>query len=148
MAVGTVSNVDLPLNEVLGAIVQATGSELLERVGTEAPSAIKDGPGQMSAGGATDGRKILQGTAYKFLCEFMQEVEPSEPPPPRWSTCLSCHSPSVARTPPTCSVSWKDSMVQVRNRKRGWVWVLKENKDAYLCSQQDAPPASARPPFS
>ncbi len=148
VAVGTVSNVDLPLDEVLGAMVQATGPELLEGMGTKPPSAVNDGPGPVPSAGATDGRRqVLQGEAYKFLCEFMQEVEPSQLPPPRLFGCLPCLHSSTPITPPTASVNWKDSMVQVRNARGGWAWVLKENMEAYLGSPLDAP-STSRPPFS
>lgn len=150
MAVGTVSNVDLPLNEVLGAMVQATGAELLEELGTKPPSAVNNnGPGSLPSAAVADGRsQVLQGTAYKFLCEFMQEAEPSQLPPPRLFGCLPCLRSSAPITPPTTSsVHWKDSMVQVRNARGGWAWVLNENKDAYLGSQLGAP-ATSQAPFS
>lgn len=136
MAVGTVSNVDLPLNEVLGAAVQATGSELLDGMGTGIPGSIGRDRVPDFALGATAEQKELQGTAYDFLCEFMRKAEP---------TRRAVRIPCCRRSNPR--VNWKDSMVQVRNRQGGWAWVLKENEKAYL-AKQGAAPAAPRPPIS
>lgn len=140
VAVGTVSNVDLPLNEVLGAVVKATGAELLEGIGTEVPSTIKTDSFPAFGEGATEKQiqsfKELRGTAYEALCKFMQEAEPSQPPPRRcWPRCRS-RSSTPPPTPTT--LSWEDSMVQVRNRNGRWAWVLNDNEKAYRARQAEA----------
>lgn len=152
MAVGTVSNVDLPLNQVLDAAVKATGAAVLDGIGTEVPNSIDDDAVPVFGEGATaaqkQGFKDLQGAAYQFLCDFMQGAEPSSPR--RLSGCLPCCrpiTPPTDLTPPP--VSWKDSMVQVRNRNGRWAWVLKKNEEAYRRGIGDASSAgSARPPIS
>lgn len=146
------SNVDLPLNQVLDAAVKATGAAVLDGMGTEVPNSIDIDAFPVFGEGATveqkQGFKDLQGKAYKFLCDFMREAEAS--PSRRLSRCLPCCRPSTPPTdliPPT--VSWKDSMVQVRNRNGRWAWVLKKNEEAYRRGNGDALSAgSARPPIS
>lgn len=145
VAVGTVSNVDLPLNEVLGAAVKATGAELVDGIGTEALGTVNTDRPPLFGEGATDAKiqefKDLQGPAYESLCNFMREAEAS--PRRRWSWCLPCLSQSI---PPTAC--WKESMVQERTRNGGWAWVLKENQAAYVRDNRDASSAgSARAPI-
>eukprot|EP00752_Nemacystus_decipiens_P013381 g11847.t1 len=83
VAVGTVSNVDLPLNEVLEAAVKATGAAMLEGVGTEVPNSVDNDPIPVFGEGATveqkRGFRDMQGSAYEFLCDFVQEAESSTP---------------------------------------------------------------------
>ncbi|CAM9917938.1 unnamed protein product [Ectocarpus fasciculatus] len=151
VAVGTVSSVDLPLNQVLEAAVKATGAAVLDEMGTEVPNSVDSDPVPVFGEGATVEQKQefmeLQGTAYKFLCDFMQEAEPSTPR--RLSACLPCCRPSTPPTDLTPTVNWKDSMVQVRNSNGRWAWVLKKNEEAYCRANGDAASAgSARPPIS
>ena len=148
MAVGTVSNVDLPLNHVLEAAVKATGAEVLNGIGTEVPNPVGNDPVPVFGEGATveqkQSFKYLQDAAYKFLREFMKDAEPS---PRRLSKCLPCCRPVTPPTNLTPSVSWKDSMVQVRNRNGRWAWVLKKNEEAY-CRENGESAGSVRPPMS
>ncbi|CAN0014690.1 unnamed protein product [Pylaiella littoralis] len=157
-AVGFVSNVDLPMNEVLGAAVNTTGAALVDGIGTEVPSTINtDGISVLEEGEA--GEKIkelkrLQGPAYEFLCEFMRKME--APPPRRCFGCLprslSCHrqsSQSTQVTGPTQSTGcWKDKMVQERNGNGGWAWVLRDNQKAYVRDRDAASAASVGGPSS
>lgn len=127
VAVGAVSNVDLPLNEVLGAFVQATGAELLDSMHKEAPGTMNSGSlpvfGERATVEEIQGFKDLRGAAYEYLCDFMRKVELS--PLRCWSRCLPCHRPLTI-------VNWRDCIVQVKNRTGGCAWVLKTNKEAYL----------------
>ena len=134
VAVGIVSNVDLPLNETLGAIVEATGAKLLNGFGTQVSTSVSANQrGGLPVFGAdsTDGQQRefvkLRARAYEFLCDFMHNMESS--PPQGCYGCLPFYSP-----PPTdeSMVDWRDSMVQIRGRSGGWVWVLKKNEVAYL----------------
>lgn len=140
VGVGAVSHVDLPLNQVLSAFVQATGAELLNSMSNVADT-INSGSLPVFGEGATEaeiqGFKDLRGTAYEALCKFMREVELS--PPQCLSGCLRRHRPTI--------VDWRDSMVQVRNRTGGRAWVLEENKAAYL-SEHGGALATARAPPS
>lgn len=146
VAVGIVSNVDLPLNDVLGAAVKATGAALVDGIGTEVPSTINTDRVSVFAEGETAAKtqqcKNLQGAAYDSLCKFMREVEAS--PPRGWFGCPRCHRQS---TPP--AVNWKTSMVQERNRNGGWAWVLKENliffqnREAYVRENRKAASAGS-----
>ncbi|CAM9909050.1 unnamed protein product [Ectocarpus sp. 12 AP-2014] len=133
VAVGTVSNVDLPLNEVLGAFVQATGAELLNSM-SKVPDTINSGSLPVFGEGATEEETKrftnLRGKAYKALCEFMRQKELS--PPQRLSGCLPCGCPTI--------VNWRDGMVQV-----GQAWVLKTNEEAYRRQHGGAPAAAQAP---
>ncbi|CAM9984147.1 unnamed protein product [Ectocarpus fasciculatus] len=133
VAVGTVSNVDLPLNEVLGAFVQATGAELLNSMSKVADT-INSGSLPVFGEGATEAETKrfihLRGKAYKALCEFMRQKELS--PPQRISGCFPCGCPTI--------VNWRDSMVQV-----GQAWVLKTNEEAYRRQHAGAPAAAQAP---
>lgn len=148
------SNVDLPLNQVLDAAVKATGAAVLDGMGTEVPNSVDNDPVPVFGEGATveqkQGFKDLQGTAYKFLCDFMQQAEPSTPR--HLSGCLPCCRSSTRPTDLTPSdncKNWKESMVQVRNRNGRWAWVLKKNEEAFCRGNGDAASAgSARPPIS
>lgn len=134
---------DLPLNEVLGAVVQAAGDALLDGIGTDIPGTISNDPVPDFTTGASAAHKELQGTAYKYVCEFMRKAEPTR----RKSVCIPCHRPSTPPMPPT--VNWKDSMVQVRNGQGGWAWILKKNEGAYLAEQGTTSiSVEARPPTS
>ena len=138
------SNVDLPLNEVLGAVVQATGAVLVDEMSTDIPSTMSIDQVSVFTEGETVAKtqhcKDLQGSAYESLCKFMREAE--APPSRRWLGCPPCQS-----SPP--ADSWKTRMVQERNRNGGWAWVLKENRDAYVGDNREAAPAnSARAPTS
>ena len=145
------SNVDLPLNEVLEAAVKATGAAVLEGVGTEVPNSVDNDPVPVFGEGATveqeRGFRDLQGSAYEFLCDFMREAEPSSRRH-LWG-CLPCRRPTPPPPDLTPSVDWKDSMVQVRNRNGRWAWVLKEHKEAYCDGNGTAASRrSPRPPIS
>lgn len=135
LAVGTVSNVDLPLNEVLGAFVQATGAELLNSMSKVADT-INSGSLPVFGEGATEEETErfinLRGKAYEALCDFMRQKELSRPQ--CISGCLPCCCPTV--------VNWRDNMVQV-----GQAWVLKTNEEAYRREHGGAP-ATAQAPLS
>lgn len=141
VAVGVVSNVDLPLNEVLGAFVMATGAELLDGVG-KVPERIDSAALPVFSEGATraeiEGFKDLRGTAYEALCKFVRDVEPS--PPQRLCGCFPCRRTLAV-------VDWRDHMVQVTNPHTGGrAWVLKTNEEAYV-RERGGDPATARAPL-
>lgn len=140
VAVGAVSNVDLPLNKVLGAFVMATGAELLDGVG-KVPDRISSAVLPVFSEGATgaeiDGFKDVRGKAYEGLCKFMRDVELS--PPQCLSGCLPCHRTLAV-------VDWRDHMVQVRNpRTERRAWVLKTNEEVYLREHGGAPATAGAP---
>lgn len=115
------SNVDLPMDEVLGAVVQATGAALLDGMGSEVPGTIlSNGEVPEFGAGATDaqisGFKYLRGRAYDFLCEFMREVVLL--PPRCWSGLLPYHRPPTVQ-------KWRGSMVRVIDSRGRSAWELK-----------------------
>lgn len=133
---------ELPLNEVLGAFVMATGAELLDGVG-KVPERISSAALPVFSEGATGAEierfKDLRGAAYEALCKLMRDVELS--PPQRLSGCFPCHRALAV-------VDWRDHMVQVRNPHTGGrAWVLKTNKEAYV-REHGGGPATARAPLS
>ncbi|CAN0171033.1 unnamed protein product [Scytosiphon promiscuus] len=143
VAVGIVSHVDLPLNEVLGAAVKAAGTELVEGIGTEVPSTIRTDLSAFEEGvpiAKIQEFKDLQGPAYRSMCELMGGAE--MPPPRCCFWCPPCHRA------PSLSISWKDSMVQERNGQGGWAWVLKTNREAYVRDRDAASAGSKRAPGS
>ena len=133
VAVGTMSNVDLPLNDLLSAVAHATGAELVDGVATEVSNAVRDDPVPVFGEGATDsqiqGFKTLRGKAYEALCEFMPKVESPH------SRCRSCCLPFCGRS--TTFLNWRDYMIQAENpnTRGGGAWVLRTNKEAYLRQQ-------------
>ncbi|CAM9585483.1 unnamed protein product [Scytosiphon promiscuus] len=139
VGVGVMSNVDLPLNGVLEAFVQATGAEVLNSM-SGVPDTISSDSLPAFGAGAPEADvkkfKLLRGKAYEALCAFMRDVESLHPPR---SGCLpfGCLGPSDI-------FDWRTSMVQVKNPRTGrHAWVLKTNKKAYLRDE-----GAARAPIS
>lgn len=143
VAVGMVSHVDLPLDNLMAALTMSASAEVLAAMGTS-----------ISISGLTKATRLpdesngvleqgeqhrLQKQGYAALCEFMQKLE--TPPATlccgirgRCSTCGS-----TQRNNCYC-VSWRDEMVRVRNGKGGLVWVKKANEAAYkekICREAD-----------
>ncbi|CAM9569195.1 unnamed protein product [Ectocarpus fasciculatus] len=89
-------------------------------MGTEVPNSAHNDPVPMFAEGATVEQKQrfkdLQGTAYKFLCDFMQEAEPSTPR--RLSACLPCCRPITRPTDLTPRVNWKEICKRYHQQRR------------------------------
>ncbi|CAN0244153.1 unnamed protein product [Pylaiella littoralis] len=142
VVVSTVSHVDLPLSELLGAFVKATGAELVDGVG-KVPGRISRAAVPVFGEGATTEEiqrfRRLRGNAYEALCEFMRDVETS--PSGRLSGCLPCCCTQAV-------VNWRDSMVQVENpRTRRLAWVLKTNKDAYVGKHAGVDPTTRASSF-
>lgn len=129
VAVGCVANVDLPLHEMLSALVNATADEILSNV---ASVPIPDGDQSVFNADAkhteeqSDGFKDLHGSAYESLCTFMRKQERKDRA--RCCTLFPCLSRETLK--PT-SVDWRDHMVQVENGIGGWAWVLKDNEQKY-----------------
>lgn len=132
-AVGLVSHMDLPLDNLLQALAKSASTELLGAMWNTCPI-----PGQAEssvlangASGANDtaGRQKLQKDGYGALCKYMQKMETPSKSCCGWrSKCSSCES--SRRNDCTC-VSWKEGMTRVKNGKGGWVWVKKTNETAY-----------------
>lgn len=136
MGVGAVSHVDLPLNDLLSAFVQATGAEVLDSM-SKVSVTIGSGSIPVFGEGAKEAEiekfTRLRGEAYRALCTFMHDVDSRRQ---RRSGCLPCRGP---RQP---FIDWRKSMVQVENPRTGrYAWVLNENKDAYLRDNGSTPAA-------
>lgn len=130
VAVGTVANVDLPLHDMLGALIKATTAEALNNV---ASVSISDRDRSVFSAdakhteGQTEDFKDLHGPAYESLCAFMRKREREELP-----RCSSRFLPfSSTRPRSQTAVDWRDNMVEVENGIGGWSWVLRNNKDNY-----------------
>lgn len=131
VAVGMVSHVDLPLNDVVAALVNSASTEVLGAWATSISA-----PGLTEATllptGSTDGDvppQKLQEEGYAALCRFMQRVEnESTSRSGLRFKCFSCGSSK--QNDPACE-SWRDKMVRVRNGKGGVVWVKTANEEAY-----------------
>eukprot|EP00752_Nemacystus_decipiens_P012508 g11078.t2 len=133
VAVGTLSRVDLPLNGLLDAVAHATGAELVDGVARNASIAMNGdavpvlGEGEGATNSQIERFRHLRGKAYEALCELMPKLE--SPRPRCSSACLPFRRPTVA------FVNWRDHAVQVEDH-RGWAWVLRTNKEAYLHHHQ------------
>lgn len=125
---------DLPLNDLLAAVVKSASGEFLEimRRGTPGRSPDAASPQSTVARGAQrpPAKKQTQ-EAYAALCQFMLHVESSS------STCCGvrsqcpyCHASS--RGDGCDCVSWKDRMVRVPNGRGAEVWVKTTNKAHYI----------------
>ncbi|CAM9290372.1 unnamed protein product, partial [Hapterophycus canaliculatus] len=138
VAVGAVSHVDLPLDEVLGAFVKATGAELVASMSNVTESIGSAAIPEFGEGATQDeiDRFIhLRGTAYKALCDFMSGVESPG--------CL----PGCLPRRRTRVVDWRKNMDRVQNpRTRRWAWVLRGNKDAYVRKHGGILPTTRAPP--
>ncbi|CAM9330189.1 unnamed protein product [Laminaria digitata] len=130
MAVGMVSHVDLPLNDVVAALVKSASTEVLGAMPTGI-SARGQTQATLLPTESTTGEvppQKLQEEGYAALCHFMHGVENAMSCGGRrfkFFTCGSC-----TQIDPTC-VNWRDEMVRVRNGKGGVVWVKKANEVAY-----------------
>ena len=133
VAVGMVSNVDLPLDDLLAALVMSASTELLgtTEASIPAPSLTEATPLPDGWAGVEERQEQqrLQKQGYEALCKFMQRAESPSTAccgyRPRCSTCGSAR-----RTDCAC-VNWRDEMDRVPNGKGGLVWVKKSNKAAY-----------------
>lgn len=123
------ANVDLPLHDMLDALVEATAAEALDNVAT---MPIPDGDQSVfnadarHAEGQNAEFKDLHGSAHESLCEFMHKQERKDRA--RCCTFLPCFS---GETPKPTGVDWRDHMVQVENGIGGWAWILKDNEEKY-----------------
>lgn len=109
------ASVDLPLHDMLGALVNATAAEVIGNV----PSVPIPDDGLFNEDanhteGQTEGFKRLHGPAFKSLCTFMKTQESNGR-----ARCLSS-LPRFSRetTATTDNVKWR-------------AWVRNDNKDKY-----------------
>lgn len=131
VAVGSVANVDLPLHDMLNALVMATATEVLNTVASEMPIADTEQSVFNADAKHTEKQseyfKELHGSAHESLCAFMRKQERKEDRA-QCCTFLRCFS---GETPKPTGVDWRDHMVQVENGIGGWAWVLKDNEQKY-----------------
>ena len=134
VAVGTVSNVDLPLDDFLDALVRSSSKDLLDGMGNTVPVSGTPVAAPLHSESSGDGRRLppekLQKAAYAALCQFMQTVESPS------STCCGfrarCSTCGSTRDAGCVCVRWKAEMARVPNGKGGLVWVKKTNEAAYV----------------
>lgn len=134
VAVGMVSHVDLPLDDLLAALVNSASGELLGAMGTTisvpASGLTEATPLPNESTEADQHPQRLQKESYEALGQFLQKVE--SPPRSccglRSSRCCSC---GFTRRDGCDCISWRDEMVRVRNGKGGVVWVKQANVAAY-----------------
>lgn len=128
IAVGFVANVDLPLHDMLGALVNATAAGVLDAA-ENAPIPDYDQSVFNADAKHTEGQnpefKELTGEAYEALCAFMREQEPKE------RARCSCLPLLSKRAPAPRGVDWREHMVQIEGCIGGWAWVRKENAMEY-----------------
>lgn len=127
---GTVSHVDLPINELLGALVTGMDAEVVDAVGTKVAdylgrSAFK--PDASCLDGQSGEFKKLHGPAYESLCAFMRRLEKRANLHARMVRIIPC----ISRKPTSTFVDWKASMEQVPDHSGGWLWVLKKHAAEY-----------------
>lgn len=134
VAVGAVSHVDLPLNDLLAAVVKSASTEALGAMRTNVSASGPTGGDNplfdASKGGVYQPpSERLQKEGYLALCQFMQRMES-----PSTACCgarFQCPSCGSTRSGDCVCVSWREGMVRVPNGKGGLVWVKKVNEVAY-----------------
>lgn len=133
VAVGMVSHVDLPLDDLLAALVATASADVLDAMGTSVsvPRLTESTPLPNDLTGVEAKQQLqrMHREGYAALCEFMQREEsPSSLCCGLRFQCATCGS---TQSNDCGCVSWRDEMVRVRNGKGGLVWVKKTNKAAY-----------------
>lgn len=132
VAVGLVSHVDLPLDDLLAALTQSASDEVLSATdGSIFVPGFTEGTPLLdeSAGVAErEQRQRLQEAGYAALCRFMEKVETPSSSCCRPLQCSSCGSSLRNRC---ICVSWRGEMVRVRNGRGGLVWVKRTNETDY-----------------
>lgn len=133
VAVGMVSHVDLPLNDLLAAVVRSASTEVLGAMGTRIFASTLADAAQLRTESTGVERQPpperLQKEGYLALCRFMQAAErPSTACCGTRFQCFSCGS--VSHRNCVC-ISWRDQMVRVPNGKGGLVRVKRANEAAY-----------------
>lgn len=125
LAVGMVSHVDLPLDNLLDAVVKSTSIEVLSAMGTVSDLVSRDPPFDAESPEYEDAKR-LHGESYAALCHFMHEAENP-------NGCCGLRFPwsSSRATQTAIGASWKDSMRQANNGRGGWVWVKNTNLAEY-----------------
>lgn len=140
VVVGAVTNVDLPLHDLLAVLAEEAASGVIDatmeacndRLENNAQSCAQrpfnsdefDANASLS-GGQPDVFKKFQGKAYESLCNFMQDLEKKYEP----SCCRLMCVPGKPQLPP-CK-DWRRSMKLTENRLGRKAWVLNENADKY-----------------
>ena len=130
---GAVFHVDLPLDDLLGAVVKSAATELMGAMG---PSISVLGltlstplPNESTGTEEQQRMRRMQEESYAAMCRFMKGVEsPSSSCCGQRFRCSSCGSTRRSRC--VC-VSWRDEMVRVGNGKGGLIWVKKSNEAAF-----------------
>lgn len=133
LAVGMVSHVDLPLDDLLAAVVKSASIEVVEamrkNIPVESPQFNVPLPNKSRGDAQQHPPERLQRQSYAALCKFMQSVERRSKSLLRLrSKCPGCGSTQKQRC--VC-VSWKSKMVRVSNGKGGLVWVKTTNEAEY-----------------
>lgn len=120
IAIGTVSNVDLPLHAVLGAVINTAAGEMLDSMprNFNADATIEVGQSEEF--------KRLHGPAYEALCKFLENAEPRKE-----ALCCRCLRRFCGKAPASRGTDWRDHMVRVKNGIGGWAWVRRSNAEAY-----------------
>lgn len=133
VAVGMVSHVDLPLDDLLAAVVRSASTEMLDgvRMSTSASGHTAATPSfRTSAEGDREQEpQRLQKDAYTAMCKFMQRFE--NPPTRCCGSRFRCSTCGSTRSSDCYCVSWRAGMVRVQNGKGGLVWVKNTNEEAY-----------------
>lgn len=133
VAVGMVSNVDLPLDGIMSALTMSASSEVLGAMGTSIPSPcmIESTPLPDDSTGVKVQRQG-QGPhkeGYAALCRVMQRLE--TPPTSCCGLRFRCSSCGSTQRDDCGCVSWREEMVRLQNGRGGLVWVKRTNETAY-----------------